>query len=54
MRNAFWYRRRAGWVGIVTVHSGGFQIVLKRVAATFDDALADANELLEIHDDHLR
>ena len=47
MRNESWYRRCAGWVAIVSVGSGGYRVVLKRVERTFDDALCVTNEILE-------
>ena len=50
MRTEAWYRRRSGWVGIVTVDAGGYRIILNRVVTNFEDALADANALLERRD----
>ena len=47
MRNESWYRRGGGWVGIVTVGSDGYRVVLRRTERTLDDALAAINEILE-------
>ena len=41
------YRRIAGWIGIVTVDGGGFRLTLRRTERTLDDALDVANEILD-------
>ncbi len=46
LRTEGWYRRRAGWVGTVTIDGNGYRIVLQRTVRTFDDALDVANEVL--------
>ena len=46
LRTSAWYRRKGGWVAIVIGDDAGYRIVLKRVARTFEDALAFVNETL--------
>lgn len=46
MPNESWYRRRAGWVAIVTVDDGGYRLMLRRTERTLEDVLDVANEVL--------
>ena len=46
MPNESWYRRRRGWVSIITVDGGGYRIILRRTEQTLEDALDVANEVL--------
>ena len=49
LRTGAWYRSPGGWSAIVNVSSGVYQTFLERTAQTFEDALADANDVLEMH-----
>ena len=47
LRTEAWYRRRNGWTAIVVAADNGYRIVLRRTVWAFEDALADANEVLQ-------
>ena len=47
LRNESLYRRRAGWTAIITADPQGYRITLRRMAANLEDALADANGVLQ-------
>ena len=48
MRSGRWHRSRGGWTGIVSIDDGGYLVVLRRTEPTFQDALAAANEVVDI------
>ncbi len=47
LRNESLYRRRAGWIAIITADPQGYRITLRRIASNLEDALADANAVLQ-------
>ncbi len=46
MRTGAWYRKRDGWLAVVSGNDEGFVIVLNKRHRTFEDALAEVNEIL--------
>ena len=46
MRNGAWYRKRNGWLAVISSKDEGFVLVLNKRNRCFEDALADANEIL--------
>ena len=46
MRTGAWYRKHDGWLAVISGNDEGFHIVLTRSARTFEDALADVNEII--------
>ena len=46
MRTGAWYRKGDGWLAVVSGNDGGYTLVLNKAARTFEDALAEANEIL--------
>ncbi len=46
MRTGAWYRKRDGWLAVVSGNDEGFLLVLNKRNRTFEDCLAEANEIL--------
>ncbi len=47
LRTGALYRRRAGWIAIITVDPQGYRTTLRRVASNLEVALASTNEMIE-------
>ena len=50
MRNGSWYRKGDGWLAVVSGNDDGYVVVLNKRTRTFEDALAEANEILGAED----
>ena len=50
MRSGAWYRKGKGWLAVVSGNDEGFVLVLNKRARCFEDALAEANEVLAATD----
>ena len=46
MRNGSWYRKGDGWIAVVHGSDEGFALVLNKRMRTFEDCLAEANEII--------
>ncbi len=46
MRTGAWYRKKDGWLAVVSGNDEGFVIVLNKRHRTFEDCLAEVNEIL--------
>ena len=46
MRTGAWFRRRNGWLAVVSGNDDGFLLVMNKSGRTFEDVLADANEIM--------
>ena len=46
MRTGAWYRKCGGWLAVVSGNDEGFHLVLTKAERTFEDALAEANDIM--------
>ena len=46
MRTGAWYRKMDGWLAVVSGNDDGFLLVLNKSSRTFEDALAEANDIM--------